>query len=109
MSSWLLDGSVLNGAVGVVGSVKNSCPSGVFGSSSAGVLKTWTPSGCVVYDNASWDNEMAVQVSWYEPNYPGRWWCYIKSPVGHSDDKQLYLFRSDAGLPGDPWSAGYDL
>ena len=109
VTSWLFDGSILNGAVGVVGSVKNSCPGGVFGTSSAGFLRQWTPSGCVAYHNESWDHEMAVEASWFEPGYTGRWWCYIKSPVGHSSDNAFYLFRADAGLPGDPWSAGYDL
>ncbi len=108
-SGTLFDGSIFNGPVGVVGSIKNSCEGAAFGTTLGGVLRTWTPSGCVAYDSDSWDHESVVEVSWYVPGHSGRWWCYIKSPVAHSTDKQLYLFRADAGLSGDPWSAGWDL
>lgn len=103
------EGSIFNGAVGVKGSIKNSCPAAYYGTTASYTYRQWLPSGCVAYDNESWDHESVIQVSWWDSAYRGRWWTYIKSPVAHSTDKQLYLFRSDVGLPGDPWSVGYAI
>lgn len=106
-SHWF-SGSVFNGSVGVVGSLKNSCPDAHFGLTAAGSLRQWTPNGCPVYDSDSYDHYEVIEISWYDPVYAGRWWTYVRSPAAHSADKRTYLFNKSAGLPGDPWSAGYD-
>lgn len=102
------DGTVWNGAAGVVGSLKNSCPLAYYGLTAAGSLRQWTPNGCACYDSESYDHEGVLDISWWDPAYQGRWWTYVKSPVAHSSDHQIFLFSASAALPGNPWSAGYD-
>jgi hypothetical protein len=100
-------GYVLNGPVGVIGSVKNTCRPGVYGAAAAGVLRQWTPTGCVIYDNESWDHEQLTQFEWTVPGWTGTWFIGFKSPVAHTEDKELYLFSNHRDLPGQPWFAGW--
>jgi hypothetical protein len=99
-------GYIMNGARDVVGSVKNRCNDRDYGPTGAGALRQWT-GGCTIYDNDSWDHESVIETQWRMVGYPGYWFIYIKSPVAHSNDKEIYLFTDHEDLPGMPWGAGH--
>lgn len=60
------------------------------------------------YDNGSWDHEAVNRVTWQLPGWASHyWWVRVKSPVAHTNDKEIYRFVHYDVLPGAKWSAGH--
>lgn len=64
------------------------------------------------YDDDMWDHNIANQITWSAPGYPGSFVFYVRSPSAHTSHLGMnawYYFRDPTagGLPQDTWASGH--
>lgn len=68
------------------------------------------PGWCSITDNSNYDHNMNLQYSWEVAGYPGHWYEWGNSIVGHSPTLPAtsYTFDSVDSMPFDAHSQGWD-
>lgn len=99
----IFSGDLQNGAVGVNNGgdvVSNASPVVLNGPFTPDTYISWPNGGYVNYDSHNDDHNTAVEASINFPNEPGTWYYYVRSPVSHTTDHEIWRFQGPDQLPG---------
>jgi hypothetical protein len=108
----VFSGSLFNGAHGVVGTEIGRCADVDYagGAEVPGGHRFASPTPyCELGDKRNFDHNMAAQLSFQDPEEPGYFWIYAKSPVAHTATLGgFYTFSHSDILPLNAFGSGYD-